>query len=307
MRLTGGVRLSLSWAALCLMLSACPTRVVFQDAGADSGRSTGGNAGTTLTGAGGMSGASGKHSLGSTCSDGTECSSGFCADGLCCDSACNRVCEQCSVDGSCTTAIDDSRCGTIPCPKDTACIDFATAITSSRCASRNACKSQKDCPFLPVPAGTLCGGTSQALLFCDGQGSCDQQATVGCGADPTCPTAPGACCYDVSGSGQTTSCVQDATTCLPANRMRPCFATVVQCDDPGDCASGDVCCYSCGLGWSVATAACMAASECDPNAANSSHQRICKTDSDCIAGETCQPPGPSDNLPAGYKLCKAMM
>jgi hypothetical protein len=38
--------------------------------------------------------------LGATCTCGTECGSGFCADGVCCSSACNEGCRTCEAPGS---------------------------------------------------------------------------------------------------------------------------------------------------------------------------------------------------------------
>ena len=37
--------------------------------------------------------------IGDTCADASECLSGHCADGVCCDYACERVCEHCALDG----------------------------------------------------------------------------------------------------------------------------------------------------------------------------------------------------------------
>ncbi len=48
---------------------------------------------------------------GQPCSDDLECLSGFCADGVCCDYACNSPCEACNlpgVEGTCSRVTDDS-------------------------------------------------------------------------------------------------------------------------------------------------------------------------------------------------------
>src|SRR5262245_24558190 len=38
-----------------------------------------------------------KKDLGATCASGDECGSGQCVDGVCCESACNGVCEACNL------------------------------------------------------------------------------------------------------------------------------------------------------------------------------------------------------------------
>lgn len=76
---------------------------------------------------------------GSTCSDGTECASGFCVDGVCCESRCDSACVACSAalkadgsrDGLCgvttpgVTATET--CGTIP---TRACFDETHRLAS---------------------------------------------------------------------------------------------------------------------------------------------------------------------------------
>jgi hypothetical protein len=291
-------------AAWCLALSACPTRTIYYDASADTPGVGGGVAGRAGTAADGAAGSSGPHGLGSRCARGTDCASGFCVVGICCDSACDDICEQCSAAGTCQMAGDDPRCGTISCPQDAPCIDFATSITLDRCASRGACKTEQDCPFAARPAGTYCGGTSAAPQFCDGTGSCDRQTSVACGTDSNCPTAPGACCYDVSSGSQTSRCVEDATTCKPSNPMNPCLLVAAECDSPRDCPPGNVCCYACGLGFSNATALCAPSAACDQNSdatSATSHRWICESNADCERGYSCNQ---GEYLPAGYKVCE---
>jgi hypothetical protein len=60
--------------------------------------------GMTCNGAGACGAAStpGNKARGEICSAASECGSGFCKDGVCCNSACNKACESCST-GTCTT------------------------------------------------------------------------------------------------------------------------------------------------------------------------------------------------------------
>jgi len=261
----------------------------------------GGASGTRGSG-GSLDAGPGLAGLGTACTAGTSCASGFCAGGVCCDSACDLLCEQCSPSGSCEMASDDSRCGTIDCPSDTACSDYATTLTMNRCAERGACKTSSDCPFVPAPSRTYCAGTSTPL-FCDGTGNCDQPVTVSCGGDSACPVSPGLCCYNASGTTPITSCQTSATGCTASPTQ--CDAVQIQCDDSRDCPGGEVCCYACGLGFSSATVSCVATAACDPNANQSFHVIVCSTNSECPSGQACQAPNSSSigPLPPSYKIC----
>jgi len=70
--------------------------------GATSGSGgTGGTSTGTATGTPGGGGAGGgTKPLGDACVDGSECSSGFCADDVCCDAECGSGCASCAIAGS---------------------------------------------------------------------------------------------------------------------------------------------------------------------------------------------------------------
>ena len=134
-----------------------------------------------------------KKGLGLSCSQGTECSSGFCAGGACCNRACSGACEQCSAatGGQCTYKTG------------TQCLASTSCTNASICSG-----SSGDCPApTPKAAGTVCGSVT-----CTGSDGNTQSA-------PTC-TAAGVCgpstdrpCYPyacVPGSGCKTSCTTNA-------------------------------------------------------------------------------------------------
>jgi hypothetical protein len=73
--------------------------------------------------------------LGAACAMGSECESGFCADGVCCASACNLGCGVCNAAGSVGTCK--------PKPKDDACGGFLCDGTSATCPS--SCTSSTQC------------------------------------------------------------------------------------------------------------------------------------------------------------------
>src|SRR5262249_20961914 len=66
---------------------------------------------------------------GEPCTDGAQCGSGFCADGVCCDRACGGPCDVCAksvgafVDGACVFAggyAGDPSCGAYVCDRTSA-------------------------------------------------------------------------------------------------------------------------------------------------------------------------------------------
>jgi hypothetical protein len=220
--------------------------------------------------------------LGHACSANADCASGHCATGVCCDQACTGPCAQCSLAGACQMPADDSACGTITCPADTACRDFDSSIQGNRCKSLGQCKASGDCLFTDKPKGTFCGYYDVTFLeaqFCDGSGTC-AGPTVLCGSSGECPVNPGVCC-----SG--TTCTVDET-CSSSFRVR--------CDEAADCAAGQVCCLLIGIGGGTA----QCATSCTSSGATSAMQ-VCKLGTgECLTG-TCSGSG---RVAAPYFLCQ---
>lgn len=123
-----------------------------------------------------------KKTLGSTCGDDGECGSGHCKTTIegvdrCCDSACDGVCQACSEAGRCDQVPDDdSACGTIDCPGDTACVGYPDDLMHDRCAGFGQCVApEAACPPTLVAEGASCG----AGQICDGQGKCEAACQQG--------------------------------------------------------------------------------------------------------------------------------
>ena len=75
-----------------------------------------------------------KQPLGTPCALGSDCQSGFCADGVCCSTACTEVCRSCAAQGSVGTCLPVD-VGTDPRNE---CDDLGVASCSSKADSKAA-------------------------------------------------------------------------------------------------------------------------------------------------------------------------
>jgi hypothetical protein len=180
------------------------------------------------------------------CTTDTECASGFCTDGVCCDKRCNGSCEGCSkalkaggIDGVC----ESFSAGTDPkdkCLKDTA---VNSCNQDGMCDGAGVCRAYA---ITGTPCGeTTCTSGSVSGRTCNGAGTCDT-ATVACGVF-TC---------DATGKACRTTCTADgdcATTayCATSGVCKAKSSNGTACTVAKECATGlcvdGVCCNSaCG-------------------------------------------------------------
>ena len=147
--------------------------------------------------------------VGTTCSAPNQCESGYCVDGVCCDTACDGQCEACDVAdslGTCVAVTGEphgarERCG-----------------GSGECASSCDGEETSACTF--PGASTECGapscrrGTARAASTCDGAGECVAGETTDCG-DYAC--ADGACLTSCEADADCAAdFVCDGRICVPA-------------------------------------------------------------------------------------------
>jgi len=142
--------------------------------------------------------------LGESCGGAAECMSGFCAGGVCCDSACTGTCQACNRPGAlgtcgiatglcglCTTcdssgqcsqpAADDSACGTISCAGlSTECRVYAD-LMSTRCAAAGLCHRPND-PAVCTQSTDRADGTPCSAGMCL-RGQCVARPPVDAGTD----------------------------------------------------------------------------------------------------------------------------
>ncbi|MFI5298569.1 MAG: kelch repeat-containing protein, partial [Polyangiales bacterium] len=237
---------------------------------------------------------------GAACADGGECVSGFCTDGVCCNTACAGACDVCaktlgaSADGTCTNAPAGD-------PGSPACTPYVCNGTSATCAAT--CSTDASCV-----AGDWCKS-----------GSCVAKSTSGA----ACPTGPHECATDfcVDGYCCGAACTSQCEACDVPGSLGSCVTIsgaphpshaacpgagvcAALCDgsNPGACSAfpglTTQCAFAtCASGSATSTGYCDGAGDCSVPAATScapftcgasACKTTCSASTDCIAGYTCK-------------------
>ncbi|MBI5481377.1 MAG: choice-of-anchor D domain-containing protein, partial [Deltaproteobacteria bacterium] len=252
---------------------------------------------------------------GQSCTQPSDCVSGFCKDGMCCNTACDTPCRSCAT-GTCTPVVggDDSpECaGSNTCDAAGACKkkNGQTCAAASDCASAfckdgkccntacdQACQSCATGTCTPVVSGDdspECAGNNS----CDAAGACKKKTAQPCAAASECVSGfckDGFCCNATCDA----ACQSCATgTC----------ASVVSADDNPECAGTNTC-DATGACKKKNGQACLAASECasgnckDGKCCNSACTAACQT---CATG-ACTTVVSTDDTPdcTGRFTCDA--
>ena len=213
--------------------------------------------------------------LGTACSEGQECASGRCVDGVCCGEACAGACEACNVSGS------EGRCAAVPggtdpaheCgPKGTVNVELGDFADVHVGACAGVCNGQRACVFAlaDTPCGDArCSGEATTRSFaCNGSGVCvasdgdcgryaciDGSCRTNCAAPDHCRAADycnvaatqcAARKLDGASCAQPYECEHDVCANPTSGATKLCCAT--QCNEPGmSCdAPGAVGTCSCG-------------------------------------------------------------
>ncbi|MCC6524819.1 MAG: hypothetical protein IT373_19345 [Polyangiaceae bacterium] len=134
---------------------------------------------------------------GTACAAGEECSSGSCADSVCCDTACSAACEACDTGGSVGTCTPFA----VLTDPEGECGPGATCDGASQCRKTDgsACGAAAECLSGSCADGvccaTDCSGTCSSCALPGKEGTCTLHAA---GTDPEGECAPGSC--DVGGA-----------------------------------------------------------------------------------------------------------
>jgi hypothetical protein len=200
---------------------------------------------------------------GVTCMAGTDCISGNCADGVCCDTPCDGVCESCNqagLVGACSPAMTgtdpdhDCIAKLAPAPDDGGINDdggimsMPPPMADNPGACGGSCDGMRACAFADTTTscGTpVCAATATVgSFFCDGAGTCNEKDT-GC-TDYNCNM--GACrtlCSADSDCQPTDFCNLNINKCVPKHDLGTACMMGDECKSTF-CYSGVCCNTTCG-------------------------------------------------------------
>ena len=140
--------------------------------------------------------------LGTSCATGSECASGQCVEGVCCDQACAQACFTCvnpGSEGTCMPAFQGTDPG-----------DRCPAESPTTCGTTGVCDGTGACERFSGNAGVVCAAESCVGYMRTTTGTCDNAGT--CSGATTQPCTPFTCAID--GKSCRTTCMADAE-CVP--------------------------------------------------------------------------------------------
>jgi hypothetical protein len=232
----------------------------------------------------------GKKSNGAPCTQGSECTTNVCADGVCCNVACGAACQTCALPGAIGTCSpvpsglsdSDGSCGPV-------CTADGTSAQDRRCDGAGACE--------PLGAPAACGAYVCKAGSCPGSCSTNADCTTGntcagmaCG--PPMKKANGAsclaaadcisnncvdrtCCGSVS-CATCQTCANPAGTCLPALPGTSCGPTSCSADNRSAITPQCTALGMCGAGTPISCGNYVCS--------NSACKTSCSNDADCAVG-----------------------
>ena len=238
-----------SSTSVCCTVAACASGSYCADRGAGSA------VGTCLA------------KLGEKCGATSDCLSGFCADGVCCNSACAGQCETCDVPGAAGTCngINGKPRGARPACSDGAG-DVCAALACSGADDRTKCVAFANGPGTECAPASCKVDHASSASSCDGKGKCVAGASTPCG-DYGC----------------------DATTCKTRCAVDGDCATGLRCDTPSKrCVAPTATCSTDGtssLSADRATTTSCAPFRC--NLVSGACFTACAANDQCAGGLSC--------------------
>ena len=221
------------------------------------------------SGSGGNTPSTSATALGLQCTKDEDCGSGHCADGVCCDAACDGICQSCALTGKLGV------CTPVENAKDDSC--DGASICDSRGTCRKdlswTCVSGTDCA-----SGSCVDGVCCSTSTCGTCQSCGLPSSLGhCAPVPRLTDDVDSACTGDMTCGELGTCVRkNGQSC---NGATDCASR--QCVDGVCCETAcDDACYACNLPGKEGRCAPLARVE-DPSAALAcTGSRYCDVGSD---------------------------
>ena len=181
-----------------------------------------------------------KLKAGQACTAGNQCVSGFCADGVCCNTACAGACEACaetSSKGTCVAVSGAPRTG------HTACTGSGTTCGGS-CDGTNRAACSYPGASTSCRSASCTNGTATLAASCTGAGACPAAQTVNCAPNTCSGTACAGGCSSTQPCAGSNYC--SGGTCVPKKGNGTSCGAAAECTSAA-CVDG-VCCSvaSCG-------------------------------------------------------------
>lgn len=266
------------WAFACLLASGCHFSVTGFSADASP---------PMVTRDLGIDLAATNLSLGSACAAATQCASGVCSGGICCDMACDGLCYACNLPGLV------GHCSLAPAGTDSG--GKCAAAAAATCGLDGKCDGAGQCE--KWPAGTLCGsptcasGMATYAPACDGKGTCAATPSFACDPYACNGTACYTTCTDDTQCASGQSC--DKGSCGKRASGQPC-TTKDDCESD-ECQQGVCCdsqcdgtCMACNLSGSVGTCTNVPAGQDPLDQCAPDSQASCGKDGQCDGKGGCE-------------------
>jgi uncharacterized repeat protein (TIGR01451 family) len=180
-----------------------------------------------------------KKADGAACLASSECGNGSCADGVCCNQACNGQCEACDAPGSvgqCVAVSGTPHGARSACTgAGSSCGGACDGVQPAACAYPDPATSCRD--------AACSGGTATAAATCDGAGACPPPVTASCDPYACGPTAcKTGCSVDADCIAQ--DYCDPSGQCLPRATAGQACTSAAQCGS-GFCVDGLCCDQAC--------------------------------------------------------------
>ncbi len=247
---------------------------------------------------------------GTTCTAGTQCTSGNCVDGVCCNTACGAGasdCQACNLTGTVGTC--SFVASTVVCRASTGTCDVAENCTgsSATCPADGFAANTVTCRASagPCDVADKCTGSSGACpadAFAANTVQCRAASGV-CDVAENCSGSSAACPADAF-AANTVTCRASAGACDVADK---CSGSSGSCPADALAANGTVCRASAGT-CDVAETCTGSATTC-PADAVASNTTVCRTSAGvCDAAELCNGTAttcPTDAFASSSTTCRS--